>query len=82
MTDKLEAKKAEERFAAAMQGAEHYDGSVPAVRIAPPAPPLPAAGAEPDPNGIILGKLEAKDLRGNKRIGLAARTQETNRDFC
>jgi uncharacterized protein len=59
MTDKLEAKKAEERFAAAMQGAEHYDGSVPAVRIAPPAPPLPAAGAEPDPNGIILGKLEA-----------------------
>ena len=25
---------------------------------------------------------EAKDLRGNKRIGLAARTQETNRDFC
>ena len=28
------------------------------------------------------GEITRKDLRGNKRIGLAARTQETNRDFC
>ena len=34
--------------------------------------------------GVRLGRPRtgAKDLRGNKRIGLAARTQETNRDFC